>query len=186
MTSPVGSHSSVTFTDYVWMTSSSTRAAVRFTNGGASQHWLVYATQRRASFSFRSICAAWRQFMSIATIWCIDLHLLATLLVCTQHTCWTQWLILIFVFFHIRRPGLQIHSHEEHGGAGPVPKLRPWVFDAGRRLLEGLVLAARRVRLLRLPPAVGHVRHALPLRGVARRQISSPVGVGPPGSRIHR
>jgi len=43
MTSPIGSHSSVTFTDYLRMTSasSSTRAAVRFTNVGAAQRWLA-------------------------------------------------------------------------------------------------------------------------------------------------
>jgi len=47
MTSPVGSHSSVPFTGYVCMTvsSSSIRAAVRFTNS-----WLAFATQRRVNF----------------------------------------------------------------------------------------------------------------------------------------
>jgi len=44
MTSPGGSHSSVT------VSSSSTRAAVRFTNVGAAQRWLAFATGRREIF----------------------------------------------------------------------------------------------------------------------------------------
>jgi len=45
MTSPVGSHSSVTF--------SSTRAAVRFTNGGAARRWLALAISASGEFFFR-------------------------------------------------------------------------------------------------------------------------------------
>jgi len=52
MTSPVGSHSSRTFTSSLNVSSSSTRAAVRF-NGGAAQLWLAFATQYQANISLK-------------------------------------------------------------------------------------------------------------------------------------
>jgi len=45
MASPVGSHSSVTFTDYVWITVSSSDAR-------ASQRWLAFATGSRTNYSW--------------------------------------------------------------------------------------------------------------------------------------
>jgi len=70
MISPVGSHSSVTFTSASECLFSSTRAAVRFTNSAEARRRLAIETRPRAnSFEIFQLEAKYRntQFASIAT-----------------------------------------------------------------------------------------------------------------------